>query len=195
MFITYLAFHVREIQPADVVQIMLTLALVAITGVYAFSTVRMVEEIKEQRVMASRPVIIQKAVREKDIYEGSSSNDFSHFEIYNAGNGPAIEVEIALQMGIEKGSVASMRQTFLITGQSAKFYPSINLLHAKGNLVCDYKSIYSGVREPKWYRTCLPLELDRSITKGKIYVRPNELEFGEATEKEHIDIFSGSELK
>lgn len=58
LFITYLAYNVREIAPADWAQILLMLGLVAVTGSYAFSAAKQAEEMKEQRLAMYKPHII-----------------------------------------------------------------------------------------------------------------------------------------
>ena len=79
------------------IQIILMGLLVVITGVYVWRTfaisnatkkqadanVKMAEEMREQTVIASQPLVIQKCVHEKDIWEGSTKDYFSHFEISN----------------------------------------------------------------------------------------------------------------
>jgi len=82
--------------------LVLLAGLIAVTTIYAYSTIqiardtkRQADEIREQRVMATRPVIIQRVKLRSKEEEGKirpigSSYCLSHFEIYNAGNGPAV---------------------------------------------------------------------------------------------------------
>jgi len=205
IFVTYLVYSIREIGAADWAQIMLLLALVMVTGFYAWSasrqadaSVEMTEEMKEQRVMVSRPVIIQKAVVETEtkLRTFSSRDWFSHFEVYNAGNGPAIEVEISL-LNKEKTPVHSQRKTFLRADEPpVEFGPDelVGLEKTNYYLVCEYQGILSHNTQPVWYQTWLPFETIKASEAGKIYVKPGELEFKEVDERERIDAF-GSRSK
>lgn len=196
----YLLFKGREIGPADWAQIVLLFSLVVVTGVYALSTarqadasVKMAEEMREQRIMTSQPRLIQKSVHEKDIWEGSTKDYFSHFEISNVGNIPAIEVESSL-MDSEGNRSHSIRQTFLTNNDPPiKFRPSniTNLEETKTYyIVCEYQNIFShGLKNPL-YQTRLPFKISKSGEEGKIYMVAGELEFEEASEEERIDAFS-----
>ncbi len=201
LFVVYLAYTAREIHPADGAQIMLVTGLVAVTGVYALFTarqanasVKMAKEMKEQRVTASRPVIIQKAVveTETELATFGSRDWFSYFEVYNAGNGPAIELEISL-LNKEKTPIHSQRKTFLRADEPPiEFSPSelASLEKSTFYLVCEYQSILSQGTRKTWYQTWLPFETVEASKEGKIYVNSGELEFKEVSEKERIDAFS-----
>jgi len=207
---------------SDLIQIILMGSLVVVTGIYVWRTfaisnaakkqatasVKMAEEMREQRIMASRPVIIEKAVHKteykteykdvpylvsKVLRRTAVSDHFSHFEVYNAGNGPAIELIISL-LNKEKASMHSQRKTFLRAGEPPiEFRPS-NIVNLEESityyLVCEYQSILSSSPRKMWYQTWLPFKPSKSSEKGKIYVVAGELEFKEATEKERIDAFS-----
>ena len=203
-----------KINTGQIFEIIVLAVLVIATIFYAKRTSEIAEatkeqakEIREQRVMASRPVIIQKAVY-KEIgltddeiqwigIERSAGSYFSHFEVYNAGNGPAIEVEISL-LNKEKILIAneemkpiSWRESFLRASDPAiKFRPS-NIANLEESityyLVCEYQSILS--RET-WYQTWLAFEPAKSSKEDEIFIVAGELEFKEATEKERIDAFS-----
>jgi len=179
--------------------VLLTFALVLITCIYAMRTVdiakanrEMAEEMREQRIMTSQPRLIQKSVHEKDIWEGSTKDYFSHFEISNVGNIPAIEVETSL-MDSEGNRSHSIRQTFLTNNDPPiKFRPSniTNLEETKTYyIVCEYQNIFShGLKNPL-YQTRLPFKISKSGEEGKIYMVAGELEFKEASEEERIDAF------
>ncbi len=171
----------------DWIQAISMVILVVITGIYAWRTfaiskatgkqadasVKMAEEMREQRVTASRPVIVQKAVHEKDIWEGSTQDYFSHFEAYNKGNGPAIEVEISL-LDNDKNQIESHRKSFLGVGEPPIELRPTSLATRQENvtyyLVCEYQSILSSVLRKIWYQTWLPLKPSKSSKKDKIYV-------------------------
>ena len=170
-----------------------TVELVIVTGIYAWHTRKMAEEMKEQRLLISQPRLIQKSVHEKDIWEGSTKDYFSHFEISNVGNIPAIEVEISLRDS-EGNRSHSIRQTFLRNNDPPiKFRPSniTNLEETKTYyIVCEYQNIFShGLKNPL-YQTRLPFKISKSGEEGKIYMVAGELEFKEASEEERIDAFS-----
>ncbi|GAI26528.1 unnamed protein product, partial [marine sediment metagenome] len=196
----YLVLNVRAIGPADLGQILIMFGLVLVTGFYALSAYRqaeasekMAKEMREQRLLTSQPRLIQKSVHEKDIWEGSTKDYFSHFEIFNVGNIPAIEVESSL-MDNEGNRSHSIRQTFLRNNDPPiKFCPSniANLEETKTYyIVCEYQNIFSyGLKNPL-YQTRLPFTISKSSEEGKIYMVAGELEFKEASEEERIDAFS-----
>ncbi len=110
-----------KIDLGQVMEIIIFAVLVVVTTIYAERTSsiakaakKQAEEMREQRIMASRPVIIQRAVveTETELATFGSKDWFSYFEVYNAGNGPAIEVEISL-LNKEKTPIHSQRKTFL----------------------------------------------------------------------------------
>jgi len=201
LFLLLLVFRGQELGVADWAQTLLMIGLVLVTAFYASSaekqadaSMKMAEEMKEQRVTASRPVVVQKAVHEKDIYEGSTKDYFSHFEAYNKGNGPAIEVEISLVDSDKRTSIDSHRKSFLGAGEPPIEFRPTSLAARRENstcyLVCEYQSILSSGPRKMWYQTWLPFKPSKSSEKDKIYVVAGELEFKEATEKERIDAFS-----
>jgi len=196
MFLVFLTYRASEIEGADWGQIILMIGLVAITAAYASfaekqadASVEMAEEMREQR----RPIVVQQAIYEKDIWEGSTSNYFSHFEAYNKGNGPAIEVEISL-LDNDKNQIESHRKSFLGVGEPPIEFRPTSLATRQENatyyLVCEYQSILSSGPRKMWYQTWLPFKPSKSSNKDKIYVVAGELEFCEASEKTRIDAFS-----
>lgn len=200
LFALLVHYRGKELGANDWAQILLMIGLVTITAVYAWSSQRqanasakMTEEMREQRVMASRPVIIQKAVveTETELRTFGSRDWFSHFQVYNAGNGPAIEVEISL-LNREKTPIHSQRKTFLKASEPPiEFSPTelASLEKSTFYLVCEYQGIFSRGTQPTWYQTWLPFETVEASEKGKIYVKPGELEFREVHEKDRIDVF------
>jgi hypothetical protein len=186
-----------EMTASDVIQIVLMGLLVIVTGIYAWRThvmssaakkqaeasMKMAEEMREQRIIASRPVIIQKAVPLQFIDEDTGTSD--NFQIYNAGNGPAIELEILL-LDKDKKLLAGQRETFLQAGDAIKdFYPAGLGEHVNSDcyLLCRYQSIQSIGTKPSWYQTWLPFKPVKSKSKDYIYIRSGELEFEEVFEK------------
>jgi hypothetical protein len=161
----------------------------------ADSSRKVAEEATKQTLIISRPTIIQKAVHEKDIYEGSTSDYFSHFEIYNAGSGPAIELEILL-LSKSRDLIEARRETFLRAAESPIKFCPLNLAGLEEStyyLVSQYKSLLSRTTEQTW----LPFKLVKSSTGGKVYLAPDELEFkSEVPEKDRIEAFGrGSDPK
>ncbi len=188
-----------NIEQAPIYTLVLYAGLVVVTMLYAYSSmetadasVKMAEEMREQRVMASRPVIIQKSVHEKDIWEGSTKDYFSHFEISNVGNGPAIEVESSLTVN-KRDYSQSIRQTYLRKDDPPIKFRPYGIENLEENrtyyLVCEYQSILSSSPRKMWYQTWLPFKPSKSSEKGKIYVAAGELEFKEVPEEERIDAF------
>lgn len=181
---------------ADGIEILILYGLVLVTAEYAKSAAeqagasrKMAEEVREQRLMASRPIIIQKAVHEKEVWESSTSDYLSHFEIYNAGNGPAMELEISL-LNKERDLLGAMRETFLRAGEPPIKFRPFNLAGLEEStyyLACEYQPVFSRTTEQTW----LPFKLVKSSTEGKVYVAPGELEFKSGvSEKARIDAFS-----
>lgn len=205
LFLTLLVFQGQELGAADWAQTLLMIGLVLVTALYASSaskqadaSVKMAEEMREQTIMSSRPWIIQKAIHEDEkqirpIEDSFNPNYFSHFEIYNQGGGPAIELEISLRDKLDREGTGlqSHRETFLMAGKTLEFYPAdlVSLDESKTYyLACEYQGVLS--RSLKiWYQTLLPFEPVKSSKDGKIYVKAGELEFKEVSEEERIDAF------
>ncbi len=187
--------------------------LIAVTTWYAYSTIKiakaakrqadasmkMAEEMRKQTIMSSRPWIIQKAIHEDEkqirpIEDSFNPNYFSHFEIYNAGNGPAIELEISLRDRLDREGTGldSHRETFLLAGKTLEF-PPFNVASLDESktyyLACEYQSVLSlGLKT--WYQTLLPFKPVKSGKQGKIYVNPDKLEFkDDVPEDERINAF------
>jgi hypothetical protein len=156
----------------------------------ADASVKMAEEMREQRIISSRPVIIQKAVPAKYIVERDMSDAF---EIYNAGNGPAIELEISLlNLNKEKPPLDKHRESFLRAGDSIKFYPSksVEFKESIYYVVCEYQGILSRGSKQTCYQTWLPFEIKKSGKGSKVYGEAGELRFEDGvTESERIDAF------
>jgi hypothetical protein len=160
----------------------------------ALASFNMVEEARKQRIIESRPVVIQKPVLETETqFRAYGSKEwFSWFHIYNAGNGPAIEVEVSL-LNKDKELIHSHRYSFLRTGeQPIEFHAKelFALEESSYHLVTEYKSIFSDSQKPMWYQTWLPFKTVKTNEKEKIYVQSGELEFREVSEKDRIDAFN-----
>jgi|GEM_PF-1351668 len=106
LFILYLAYNLRQIEPADWAQIMLMFALVAVALLSSMSAIRqanasvkMAVEMREQRYDMVRPVIDieRRTEAEEQIGEGfaAKEEDFSYglwCVLRNIGVGPATDV-------------------------------------------------------------------------------------------------------
>lgn len=194
----------NKINNAQIIEIIISFVLVLITAIYvkrtadiADATKKQAQEVREQRIMASRPTIVQKAIYEKDVYQGSTSESFLDFEIWNAGNGPAIELEISL-LDRNRNGLLSRRESFLRAGElSRRFNVSdiINREDATYYLVSEYQSTLPHGEQKTWYQTWLPFEKISSSKTDKIYVKPGELEFREVSEKDRINAFRSSKPK
>ncbi|MFC1983459.1 hypothetical protein ACFLVO_00355 [Chloroflexota bacterium] len=193
LVVFYVFYNLHELQPNEWVEISLLAGLVAATGalaVYAagqaYASVKMTEEMREQRIMASRPAIIQRAVPAGVI---STHTVPDHFEIYNAGNGPAIEVEVSLLRQREPPYNAHycQREGFLRAGDppikfNTTFPPDI--ANSTFYIVSEYQGISSQGQKPTWYQTWLPCKLSVSCK-----VISGRLEFLEVPEDKRIGIF------
>ena len=202
LVVFYLLWNLHGILPNKWVEISLLAGLVAVTSglaVYAaaqaYASVKMAEEMREQRIMTSRPVMIQKAM--PTIIDGTTTDIFSHFEVYNAGNGPAIELQVSL-LDKEKRPISVLRETSVTAGESpirpsairqAFPFELANLPESTYYIVCEYQSIFSRLsKKQTWYQTWLPFQRCKS-SQGGVRVEPGELEFKEITEKERINAF------
>ena len=178
-------------------------ALVAVTMAYAIFTYQqmrasreMISEVKEQRLAALQPIIILKSVQKPMAGVESTSvlrsEYFSHFVVWNAGNGPAIEIETALLRSNLRWKEAH-RETFLKTGEEYAFRIETNLsLQAEGKyyVVCQYKRTLYPTVEEVWDQTWLPFNLKKASKEGEVYVEPGELDFKFGLSKrDKIDAF------
>lgn len=192
----------------DWIQAISMLILVVVTVIYAWRThviskatreqadasIKMAKEMREQTVIASRPLVIQKCVHEKDIWEGSTKDYFSHFEISNVGNGPAIEIEVSL-VDNEGNWSSSVRQTFLRTDDSPIKFNPYNMASLEEAItyyiVCEYQEVFWNGLQKLLYQTRLPFKISKSSERDKIYIIAGKLEFKkEVSEKDRIDAFS-----
>ena len=163
-------------------------ALVAITMVYATFTYQqvqaskeMVSEAKEQRFATLQPIIILKSIHKPlDAHASTLRSEYhSHFVVWNAGNGPAIEIEIALLKSTQN-LIEAHRETFLRAGEEYCFtsQTALDLLpEDKYYIVCQYKRVVSPTADEIWDQTWLPFSLSRASKKGEVYVAPGELDF------------------
>ncbi len=184
----------------ELIQVILMGLLVVVTGIYAWRTfaisnatkkqanasVKMAKEMRQQTIMSSRPWIIQKAVTDKVIPSELASD---HFEIYNAGNGTAIEVQVSLLLQREPPYEAhnAERVGFLRAGDipfrfDTTFPPGV--ANSTFYIVSEYQGISSYSPQPTWYQTWLPCKLSVS---GKVI--GGKLEFLEVPEEKRIGIF------
>ena len=123
---------------------------------------------------------------------------FSHFEVYNAGNGPAIEVETSL-LNEDKSLRQGHRESFLRAGDPPIRFSPVDLFSREEStryIVSEYQSILFSGSQKTWYQTWLPFRLAKSSTEDKINIVAGELEFKEVNEKDRIDAFTrGSKPK
>ena len=178
--------------------------LVAVTVAYVFFTYQqvqaskeMINETKEQRLAGLQPIVVLKTARKPmagvEPTLGLLSEYFSHFVLWNAGNGPAIEIEIAL-LRSNRNLIEAHRETFLRSGEEYAFTPQIELTlqpEDKYYLVCQYKRILYPTAQEVWDQTWLPFNLSKASKEGEVYLAPGELyfEFG-LSKKDKVDAFS-----
>jgi hypothetical protein len=191
----------------------LTLVLVVTGFYYSIQSKKQLEknldETKAEVAMAARPLLVIRAVVHEAArtYEanivsapkGAQTSDdrpltshFSHFELFNAGNSPAIDLEILL-MNAEKVVLQGETLGFLRNNEQALTFVPFKLeLRKTYYLVCEYESIRSRVRKI-WHQTWLPFMTIEGTTKGTINVNVGELEFKEASITECINAFKTKE--
>jgi len=174
------------------INVIALVSLAFFTYSYMKSTTLMAGVMQEQRVIASQPFVIQKAMYEKDVFEGSTSEYFYHFIIWNAGNGPAIELVYSL-LNEQKSSIHSKRVTFLRTNEETTFIPEVRLEEGKYYLVCQYMNISRLTGKESVNQTWLPFEVHKATKEGKVYVAPGKLLFKfDVGEGDLLDVFSRS---
>ena len=188
---------------SDALQVLLMYLLVTVTIWYARQTKEQaqasreaVDEMREQRVVASQPLIIQESICEKAIFESSTSEYFSHFVIGNAGNGPAIELVYSI-LNEQKSSgipVHHKRRTFLRSGKEIIYSPELfRLEEGKYYFVCQYMKISRLTGKKSFNQTWLPFKVSRASKEGKVYVASDELSFRFDVPKESLlDVFPRS---
>ena len=168
---------------------------------------RGLEETKTEVAMASRPLLVTRAVVHEPTmtYEcdavsaprGAQTSDgsivtshFSHFELFNAGNSPVIDLKISL-LNAEKAVIQSETLGFLRNNEQALTFVPIKLEpHKTYYLVCEYESIRSRVIKI-WYQTWLQFTAVEGMTKGMINVNASDLEFKEVSIAERLDVTAG----
>lgn len=141
----------------------------------AEATKKIVEEIKEARLAASRPMVLQKVA-----YKLPDARYFSHFLVWNAGNGSAIELVISL-LDEKERLIEGRRETFLKPGEETMFKPVSNLAEfeeGKYYLVCVYRDISHLTGEKYLNQTRFPFIIRKASKEGEINVVPGELSFG-----------------
>lgn len=188
-----------------------TMVLALVVGLvnfyYSYQAKKMLEKKLEETeiefAMASRPLLVARAV----VHEGPktyeddtlsapkstpmsdnrpSAAHFSHFELYNAGNSPAIGLEISL-MNEEKVVLQSESLGFLRNNEPALSFIPIKLETKKTYyLVSEYESVRSRVGKI-WYQTWLQFTTVKSGVKDTINVNVDVLDFKEVSYIERIN--------
>ena len=177
-------------------------ALVAVTMAYAIFTYQqmrasreMISEVKEQRLAALQPIVIVKSVQKPmagvELTSVLRSEYFSHFVVWNAGNGPAIEIEMLL-LDNNKDLKQAHRETFLRPSEEYCFTPDLGRYpEGKYYVVCQYKRTLYPTAEEVWDQTWLPFNLSKASKEGEVYVAPGELDFKFAlSKKDKVDAFT-----
>jgi len=190
-----------------------TLILVLSTLYYSFQSKKQLEknleETKIEVAMASRPLMVIRAV----VHEAATTYDeetiaapkgaqapecravtshFSHFELFNAGNSPAIDLEFLL-LSADKKVLQGETLGFLRNNEPALTFVPVKMESNKPYyLVCEYESIRS--RSGKiWYQTWLPFTPVDAMAKGTINMNVNELDFRDVSSKERLDVFKAEQ--
>jgi hypothetical protein len=190
--------------------VVLALILGLINFYYSYQAKKMLKEKLEQTenelVAATRPLLVARAVihdyattyahHSISVPTGTppindnlpSAAHFSHFELYNAGNGPAIGLEISL-MNEDKVVLQCENLGFLRNNEPALLFVPINLEAQKTYyLVSEYESVRSRGREI-WYQTWLQFTTVECVAKDTINIIVGSLDFREVSLNELIDAF------
>ncbi len=177
----------------NISSVLLTLALVLITCVYAMRTsdiakanTIMAKEMREQTVVGSRPIVIPRPVHAPDLsdtYKGQPDERFQWFEVYNAGNGPAINLEV-IMLNEEKKSREIQSQAYLRADEYITYSPSIlgNHLDSTCYVLCRYQSVIR-TNPLQWYETWVPFTPKVSQRGDYTFVTVGETEFKESIGK------------
>jgi hypothetical protein len=150
----------------------LTAALVYVTGFYVYLTSRTIEiakqsaeaskkiaeEAKEARLATSAPILLQRTV-----FKLPDERYFSHFVVWNAGNGTAIELVISI-LNERRQLIEGSRVPFLKPGEQTMFKPGdlTKLENAKCYLVSTYMDISHLTGEKVFNQTWLPFIIQKA---------------------------------
>lgn len=170
--------------------------LIGVTVYYAIQNRRMADEMRAQKMIASQPLVIQKPIYEEDVFEGSTSKYFWNFAIWNAGNGPAVELVFSILNAQKSPSVPVRheRKTYLKSGEATVYSPELfQLEEGKYYFVCQYMTISWLTGKETLNQTWLPFEVKKTAKEGKVHVAPGELSFKfDVPESDLLDVFSRS---
>jgi hypothetical protein len=143
----------------------LTAALVYVTGFYVYLTSRTAEiikqsaeEAKEARLASSAPILLQRT-----LFRLPDEKYFSHFVVWNAGNGTAIELVISI-LNERRELIEGSRVPFLKPGEQTMFKPSdlTKLENAKCYLVSTYMDTLHLTGEKVFNQTWLPFIIQKA---------------------------------
>ncbi len=194
-----------------IITLIVTIIFVLITVYYSFTAKRELErklgETKTELAMATRPLLVVRAVDHDGVslYEADTpqspkmeqsgdarpmASHFSYFELYNAGTGPAIGLEISL-MNKDKKILQSQSVGFLRNNELPLPFVPIKVEPDKiYYLVSEYESVRSRATEkPVWYQTWLPFMPLKCTDKKMVNISVGEMAFREVSLKERIDAF------
>jgi hypothetical protein len=156
LLIVYLIFNFDKIQPSDWVQIILSLSLVAVTGIYAFAAikqananVKMAKEMENQRYDTVRPVIDivpipmigkELATVAYKLAEGQMPTAFP-CKLRNIGLGPVIELYTTIEE--EKGKSKKWDFGALkVQDETSEFQLRLEWRDEDSFLIAKYRDIY-----------------------------------------------------
>ena len=126
-----------------------------------------------------QPVVVLKAICKPSLHDTSEilmGEYHSHFIVYNDGDSPAIEVELAL-LDNRQEWLDTQRETILRANESLEFRPILHRPAGRYYILCQYKQVSSQDEDAVWSQTRLPFNLIKASKKGEVYVSPGELEF------------------
>ncbi|MFC1950982.1 tyrosine-type recombinase/integrase [Chloroflexota bacterium] len=161
---------------------------------------RLVSDETETRETKSAPVevkvnhttLIIRAVNKTIEQENGPPNKdyFSHFEILNASDTVAIELEVALLEDSHR-VLQGHRNIALLPGKRTEFKPQMYLYEGKYYIVCQYKGVEPKASEA-WHQTWLPITYIRAESEGEAYAVAGELQFKYGIGREELVEIFGS---
>lgn len=186
----------QRITDGETLSVLVLFFVLLVTTWYARSTHEIARETREQRLAGIQPLILQKAVQTE--ISASDQSDFpqryfSEFIAWNAGNGPAIELEISLLNKV-KHAIAGKRETFLRADEQIVFTPQLaDRPEEQHYLVCEYKHAALPTGNEVWDQTWLPFRIAKASELRQVYVIAGELTSKfRVISKDRIDTFTKS---
>ena len=173
------------------------LALVGVTMIYAMSTYEQVEASRQMIVANFQPLVMVKCVYSEvlapEFGPPIRRKRYTHFVVWNAGSGAAIEMEVILVAENRTDGIEAHRETFLRAKEEYDFKPDV-IHHRQGKhyIVCQFKGIDSITGVQSLDQTWLPIEVSVNKDTKEVNIVAGELEFKFGVKHEdRIQMFTG----